>query len=74
MKSLVIYFARLFFYLTLRKEGGHLMNQLNVPYRVLLPRWVLTANTEKEYLKRCYPDRIFLKIEGDFAICQKPSP
>jgi hypothetical protein len=47
-------------------------------YKVKLPDWVfVTANNEDEiehnavlYLKRAYPERRLIEVEGDFAVCE----
>lgn len=55
-----------------------MINQVNVPYRVFLPDWVfITAENEEEveknaklYLKKNYPERYFLRVEGEYALCE----
>lgn len=52
---------------------------VSVPYRILLPKWIFISsfteeeliNRTKEYLKRRYPDRIFIRVEGKYAICER---
>ncbi|MFD1705245.1 hypothetical protein ACFSCZ_00585 [Siminovitchia sediminis] len=53
------------------------MYELLPLYKVLLPEWVFKTGTDKEveenaieYLKRCYPEREFIKVDGKFALCR----
>lgn len=46
-------------------------------YRVLLPLWVFKNATNKHeikknakaYIQKAYPDRRFVRVEGNYAIC-----
>ena len=49
----------------------------NSNFRVLLPVWVFKNATNKyevrenaeSYIKKAYPDRLFVRVEGKYAIC-----
>lgn len=50
---------------------------LYVYHRVLLPDWVFQEDSDKKvdsnvkyYLQR-YPDYLFVRVEGHYAICEK---
>jgi len=49
-----------------------------VPYRVLLPKWIREEARDKEEFKRLvleymkrYPEYRVKKVVGDFAICER---
>jgi len=52
----------------------------NVQHKVLLPEWIFKQaegnHTEikrlvLDYMKRCYPNYILIKVSGSFAFCDR---
>lgn len=55
-----------------------MLDGVTAPYKILLPVWVFkSANSKDEindnarkYIERAFPEKRFLKVEGQFAICK----
>ena len=55
-----------------------MFDELAVPYKVLLPSWVFkNAKTEheieenaKRYIEKSFPEREFIAVEGEYALCK----
>lgn len=66
-----------------RKATNHervecMLDVAGVPYKIYLPVWVFRrANSKDEindnarkYIERAFPEKRFLRVEGQFAICK----
>jgi len=49
-----------------------LIEELIVPYKVMLPESLLRSNDierhAQKYLERCYPEREFIRVDGNFIL------